>query len=146
VAPAVFSSNSTTYKEPAGKFMFKYGTVSNLDAELWTAFWIMGFNVNEVGWPDAAEIDIFEMGQSLAVSEGKVNQRVVSAAHCEFNDTYATYTGWKDAACNLTGNFHSYKFECTKDYHRTYFDTTMVWEMIISEEFCTDCTSSTSSS
>jgi hypothetical protein len=80
------------------------------------------------------------MGQGLAVSEGKVNQRVVSAAHWEFNDTYATHAQWKDANSTLTGNFHNYTLEWTKDYLRTYFDEIMIFEMNISEDLCKDCT------
>lgn len=128
------------------KFMFRYGTlearikVPDLDAGLWPAFWTMGFNVDAVGWPDAGEIDIMEMGQGLAITQGKVNQRVVSAAHWENNGEYAAWPGSADADSNLTGSFHTYKMEWDINYIRTYFDSTMIWEMYIGEDRCTDCT------
>jgi beta-glucanase (GH16 family) len=128
------------------KFLFKYGTlvakikVPDLDAGLWPAFWTMGFNFDTVGWPDAGEIDIMEMGQGLAITQGKVNQRVVSAAHWEHNGEYSSWAGSADADSNLTGSFHTYKMEWDVDYIRTYFDSTMIWEMYIGEDLCTDCT------
>ena len=52
----------------AGKMSFKYGKIEgrvkipHTANGLWPAFWMMGANYSQVGWPKCGEIDIFEMG------------------------------------------------------------------------------------
>lgn len=48
-----------------GKFDFKYGHIEIRakvpgDAGTWAAAWMLGSNINEVGWPKCGEIDIME--------------------------------------------------------------------------------------
>ena len=127
--------------------MFKYGTliarvqVPDLDAGLWPAMWTMGMNFDTVGWPAAGEIDILEMGQGKAIAEGKVNQRVVSAAHWEHNDGYASWPGELDTGYDLNEGYHIYKLDWTPTFLRTYVDDQMIWEMDITQDpnRCSDC-------
>jgi beta-glucanase (GH16 family) len=51
------------------KLTVKYGLVEtrikvpdDLSTGLWPAFWLLGNNISEVGWPKSGEIDMMEMG------------------------------------------------------------------------------------
>jgi len=65
-----------------GRFAFKYGTlearikVPNLANGLWPAFWMLGDNFGQVGWPACGEVDILEMGMKSAITAGQANRRV----------------------------------------------------------------------
>ncbi|MEJ2401227.1 MAG: glycoside hydrolase family 16 protein [Xanthomonadales bacterium] len=127
------------------KVMFRYGTIEariqvpDLADGLWPAFWTLGNNFSEVGWPACGELDILEMGHTSAIRDGVVNQRVGSAAHWENNDNYATYARFFDSTERLDGAFHLYRLEWTPDFVRTFVDGNLVWEMAIDDASCTDC-------
>ncbi|CAB9498587.1 Glycosyl hydrolases family 16 [Seminavis robusta] len=127
------------------KFLFTYGTLEarikapDIDAGLWPALWTLGSEFYQVGWPAAGEIDIFEMGQGLAINEGKVNRRVVSAAHWAIEGEYATYARSYDHPTNLTNDFHIYRMEWNPNSISTYVDDNWVWEMDIDQGNCPTC-------
>lgn len=56
---------SSTRLNTKGKFEFRYGT-AEIRAKLpqgkglWPAFWMLGANIDQVGWPACGEIDILE--------------------------------------------------------------------------------------
>jgi beta-glucanase (GH16 family) len=59
---SIYTSTRITTKE---KKEFKYGKIEvraklALGKGLWPAFWMLGSNISEVGWPLAGEIDILE--------------------------------------------------------------------------------------
>eukprot|EP00980_Cylindrotheca_fusiformis_P008176 scaffold1729_cov117-Cylindrotheca_fusiformis.AAC.14 len=93
----------------------------------------------EVGWPNSGEIDIMEIGQGLAITEGVVNRRVISGAHWEFEDRLAAYALWKTFNVDLNKGFHIYKLEWTPTSLSTYVDDVKVWEMDIGSANCVDC-------
>jgi beta-glucanase (GH16 family) len=125
--------------------LFKYGTVQarimlpNVADGLWPAFWTLGETYPEVDWPATGEIDIMEVGQGLAITKGLVNNRVVSAAHWQYNGTYATYPGWFDSPEPLNGTYHFYQMDWTPTLITTYVDNNKIWEIDISPEACVDC-------
>ena len=127
------------------KVSFTYGTLEarirppDMDAGLWPAFWTLGSDMYQVGWPRAGEIDIMELGQGLAIQEGLVNQRVVSAAHWDLEGQYATYAKWLDAPADLTKDFHIFRMEWTPEKIATYVDDQWIWEIDITEEKCVSC-------
>jgi beta-glucanase (GH16 family) len=132
------------------KVLFQYGRaealikVPNVEEGLWPAFWTLGENFADDGWPAAGELDIMEVGQGLAITEGKVNNRVVSGAHWGFEDTYATFAQWEDFDFNLYEGFHNYTLDWTPTRVATFVDDMMVFEMIIeqglaSDGLCEDC-------
>lgn len=83
-----------------GRFAFKYGTlearikVPNLANGLWPAFWLMGANYGQVGWPKCGEVDILEMGMKSAIDAGLTNRRVsggilgLSVQQCQLRQSY----------------------------------------------------------
>jgi beta-glucanase (GH16 family) len=63
----------------AGIFSQKYGRFEariQLPAGkgLWPAFWALGNNINDVGWPECGEIDIMEtVGNQLTINRGSMH-------------------------------------------------------------------------
>ncbi|WP_339658892.1 PKD domain-containing protein [uncultured Polaribacter sp.] len=74
-----FTSGKVTTK---GKLSVRYGLIetrlkvpNDLSTGLWPAFWLLGNNIDEVGWPKSGEIDMMEMGHKKAFrdTEGFTN-------------------------------------------------------------------------
>ena len=76
---------------------FKYGTLearikmADLSDGLWPAFWLLGTNIGQVGWPDCGEVDIVEMGSASAIAAGTTNRKVGAAVHWESGGNQADY-------------------------------------------------------
>ncbi len=51
---------------------------------LWPAFWMMGNDIHEVGWPRCGEIDIMEMGNSTGIRNGTQERYFNGACHWGF--------------------------------------------------------------
>ena len=70
-----------------GRFAYKFGTLEariklpDVADGLWPAFWMMGNNFGQVGWPKCGEIDILEVGYKAALDSGTANSSVSAAAH-----------------------------------------------------------------
>ncbi len=128
------------------KLTVQYGTIEarikvpDLADGLWPAFWTLGNDFGQVGWPDCGELDVMEMGSAAAISEGVVNRRVGSTAHWEHNNGYAGYGLTYDAASDLAGSFHTYRMEWTPSLISTYVDNNWIWSIDITPGSCTDCT------
>ena len=83
---------------------------------LWPAFWLLGNNINEVGWPQCGEIDIMEYrGQNPTVLIGSVHGPGYSAGESEGkeydleNDRFDT-------------GFHVFGIEWGPEYINYYVD------------------------
>jgi len=70
-----------------GRMSYKYGTIEahiklpDLDSGLWPAFWQLGNDFGQAGWPACGELDILEAGMAEALNAGKVNSAVSGAFH-----------------------------------------------------------------
>ncbi|WP_299006234.1 discoidin domain-containing protein [uncultured Shewanella sp.] len=70
-----------------GRMTYQYGTIEariklpDLNAGLWPAFWQLGGDFGQVGWPHCGEIDILEAGMASALLKGKVNEELSGAFH-----------------------------------------------------------------
>ena len=116
-----------------GKFSFKYGTVEARIAlptgkGIWPAFWMLGENIDTVGWPACGEIDIIE-----AVNSENI---VYGTNHWENGSEYATYgnnTGkYREQKYKLDiTQFHTYKFTWDEKYIRMFVDDFMYHEILI---------------
>ena len=82
---------------------------------LWPAFWMLGTNFPEVGWPACGEIDIME-------NVGFEPNRVHASAHGVGNSGSNSMTGYYDAPAALSEDFHVYAIEWSADEIRWFFD------------------------
>jgi hypothetical protein len=97
-----------------GLYSFKYGRI-DIKAKLpkaagtWPALWMLGDNINVVGWPQCGEIDIMEQKGDDKVS-------TLGTFHW-WNTTDGVYGsfGEKKEVLNSSTEFHVYSLEWTKD-------------------------------
>jgi beta-glucanase (GH16 family) len=81
---------------------------------IWPAFWMLGQNIDEVGWPHCGEIDVMEnVGQAPAVVHGTVHGPGYSGS--------SGVTASHDAGTSLAGDFHVYSVHWERDRIRWYF-------------------------
>ncbi len=89
-----------------GKFSFKYGRVDVRAAlpvgkGIWPAIWMLGENIDEVGWPKCGEIDIMEK------IGGVGNESTVyGTAHWDNSGQNANFGGNQVVSTNLKDEFH----------------------------------------
>lgn len=92
----------------ASAFSQAYGQFSariempDLQSGLWPAFWMLGNNINSVGWPECGEIDVMENYGSDLI-EGSMHGPVPA------NDTHADY----DLTSSNATSWHVYSIDWT---------------------------------
>jgi len=80
-----------------GKFMPTYGYIE-LRAKLpsgqgiWPAFWALGNNINQVGWPACGEMDMMEMFGNNATTDFASYHMGTSSAHIDWTATVTSAT------------------------------------------------------
>ena len=131
------------------KLMFRYGTIEarikvpDLENGLWPAFWTLGNNFAQVGWPMCGELDVMEMGWRDAVRDGLANRWVGSAAHWEYQGGNALfgrqYSPQLVEPAGLNDGYHVFSMNWTPDAVTTYLDGREIFTMDISSENCSDC-------
>lgn len=92
---------------------------------LWPAFWLLGNNYNEVGWPRCGEIDILEMGHADGINAGTQDRYFNGACHWGFykNGVYPNYSKSTTNAYSLQdGEFHIFTLEWDEDNIKMYLD------------------------
>jgi beta-glucanase (GH16 family) len=71
---------------------------------LWPAFWLLGNNFNDVGWPGCGEIDVMEnRGQNLTVVRGSLHGPGFSGG--------ANHGREVDVGADVSADFHTYAVE-----------------------------------
>lgn len=104
-----------------GKASWTYGYVEariKLPAGegLWPAFWMLGNNISQVGWPACGEIDIMEhVGYQPDSSWGTIHTEA-------FNHMKGTQKGAKIFLSNPYNRYHTYSVEWTPEEIRFYVD------------------------
>jgi len=146
MTPVGFTSARLRTEE---KLMFLYGTIEarikvpDLQDGLWPAFWTLGSNFSEVGWPRSGEMDILEMGWKDAIRDGLVNRWVSMGAFWEFQGSTAqfgrVYSPILTEPMDLNGEYHVFSMDWTPDSIVTFLDGNEIWRMNIDSENCVDC-------
>jgi beta-glucanase (GH16 family) len=100
-----------------GKRSFKYGKIearikmpSSLG--LWPAFWMLGSNITQVGWPASGEIDVMEHVNTDSDVHGTVHWQAADGS-------YASYGG--HTPVDVTG-YHLYTVEWDANFIRWFVD------------------------
>jgi PKD repeat protein len=107
-----------------GKFSFKYGKVEfrakfPTGAGTWPAVWMLGSNIDAVGWPACGEIDILEeVGNSLNINHSSLHSPGRSG-------------NTPDTATVLVPNgntdFHIYTMDWRADFIKFYVDNVLYY-------------------
>ena len=111
------------------KVYFTYGKVvasikfPNLANGLWPAFWMMGNDITQVGWPRCGETDIVEMGNATGISQGTQDRYFNGASHWGENWPQASAAGAGNAPYSITdGQYHTFTCIWTPTQMRMYLD------------------------
>lgn len=109
------------------KIEFRYGTIE-VRAKLaeghglWPAIWMLGTDVNEVGWPASGEIDLMEY-------VGREPHTVYNSLH-----TPASYgetlNSKKTFIEDIEKGFHTYKTEWTEMHIKFFIDENLVYTFV----------------
>ena len=121
------SAKLTTYKKQS----FKYGKIAArikmpYGKGIFPAFWMLGTNIDDIGWPKCGEIDIVEM---FGGGIGKDDTALGTVHYFDDNEQEHTHFGSKITLDeNLSEQFHVYEVEWDenavvwkldgKEYHR----------------------------
>ena len=110
-----------------GKFDFQYGYIEGRirlprGSGIWPAFWMLGSNIDSVGWPSCGEIDILETVNA--------ENKVYSTCHWSSNGGHAEYG--RDSGYVDVTQFHTYAVYWDRDYIRSYIDGREYYAIYIS--------------
>jgi beta-glucanase (GH16 family) len=105
---------------------FRYGRIEArmklpAFAGAWPAFWMLGSNLPQVGWPDSGEIDVMEHVNAEDRTYGTIHWR-------DHNSTYAQYSGNTPVTVQ---DWHVYAVEWDANAIRWYVDGTKYHEASI---------------
>ncbi|HEX3775042.1 MAG TPA: glycoside hydrolase family 16 protein [Polyangiaceae bacterium] len=109
----------------SGKYEFTYGRLETriklpAGKGLWPAFWALGTNIGDVGWPSCGEMDVMEtVGNQLTMNHGSLHGPGYSGSAC----LTATYTLPNKAT--LDDDFHVFAAEWEENVVRFYVDDTL---------------------
>jgi beta-glucanase (GH16 family) len=113
-----------------GRFSFTYGVVEArirvpFGQGIWPAFWMLGENFSEIGWPACGEIDIMEnIGREPDIVHGTIHGPGYSGA----NGISGLYTLPEGSA--LKDDFHLFAVEWQRGIIRWYIDNQLYFEVI----------------
>ncbi len=116
------SSYTSSRINTKGKFAFKYGRVDvravlPVGKGIWPAIWMLGENIDDVGWPKCGEIDIMEK------IGGTGNESTVyGTAHWDNSGQNASFGGNNVVATNLKDVFHVFSIVWTAEKITWYVD------------------------
>lgn len=117
----VISKNRVAFKH--GKIEASIKLPSTADG-LWPAFWMMGNDYDEVGWPRCGEIDIMEFGNANGIAAG--TQDCYFNGACHWGPSWVNHPNYANAITNpyslQDGKFHLYTLIWDEERIAMYVD------------------------
>ena len=115
----------------AGKRTFQYGRIEARlklpqTQGIWPAFWMLGSNIGQVGWPTSGELDIME-------HVGFEPQTTHGAAHGPNYSGNTPFSGTYFLNENVNVNYHVYAIEWDTNTVRWFVDGTQFYSMTRSQ-------------
>jgi beta-glucanase (GH16 family) len=109
-----------------GKFSWTYGKIEARiklpkGQGFWPAFWLLGQNISQVGWPKCGEIDIME----------HINNEDILYGTLHWDNGKHVSSGGK-TPCDVT-QYHIYSIEWDKDAVKWFLDGKKYWEVSIKD-------------
>ncbi|MDR0414327.1 MAG: glycoside hydrolase family 16 protein [Prevotellaceae bacterium] len=92
---------------------------------LWPAFWMMGNDYPEVGWPRCGEVDILEMGNGNGIKSGAQDRYFNGACHWGTSWNGGAYPNYAKASTwsySLQDTFHLFTLMWDEKSVRMYLD------------------------
>lgn len=97
---------------------------------LWPAFWMMGNDFDQVGWPRCGEIDILEMGNAAGIAAGTQDRYLNGACHWGYykdvgggNWAYPNYAKHSTYSYSLQdGEYHLFTLVWDESSLKMYVD------------------------
>jgi len=117
------------------KYSFKYGKIEArlklpYGQGIWPAFWMLGDNFSEVGWPACGEIDIMEM-----IGGTDNDNTIHGTVHWDNNGDHAMYGNYESLSEGIFANdFHIFSLEWDEEQ--------IVWKLDGSQYHIIDITPS----
>jgi len=114
-----------------GKMSFKHGMIEarikmpHTANGLWPAFWMMGTDYSEVGWPRCGEIDILEMGKNIGINNGVQDRFMGGWCHWGEGWNNGSYPNWgKDSTMvnSMQDDFHLFTLTWDDHFLKMYVD------------------------
>lgn len=121
------STYTSTRLTTKGNKEFKYGYIEArakipTGNGIWPAFWMLGSNIGEVGWPMAGEIDILEY-------VGKEPHMAFTSLHTQ--DSHGnTINTKKTEIKDIEQGFHTYAIDWTEDFIEFFVDGNSVYKFV----------------
>jgi beta-glucanase (GH16 family) len=116
-----------------GKKFFKYGYLEvKLKAPrgngLWPAFWTLGENIDQIGWPACGEMELYEQRTGTWSIAGTVGDNVFIGT-CHFRGSSGVSYNSKQYVNNegLYVNYHLYGILWDSAFVEYYFDDKVYW-------------------
>jgi beta-glucanase (GH16 family) len=119
-------------------FNFKYGKIETrmklpYGQGIWPAFWLLGTNLSEAGWPDCGEIDVMEMIGGGAGRDNTIYSTlhwgpVVNNGHPSYGLPYTLSSGI------FADDFHTLVTEWTGSTINTYCDNNLFYTIDIAAD------------
>lgn len=117
----IISKNRIAFKHGKVEASIKLPSTAN---GLWPAFWMMGNDYDEVGWPRCGEIDIMEFGNINGIMAG-TQDRYFNGA-CHWGPSWENHPNYANAITNpyslQDGEFHLYTLIWDEDRIAMYVD------------------------
>ena len=105
-----------------GKKAFKFGRIDiraklPIGKGIWPALWMLGSNINSVGWPACGETDIMELiGSIPGTVTGTMHWKGAGGGHASKGENYDLPSG------DFSEQFHVFSIEWTEDNIKWYID------------------------